>query len=73
MAPFTIILVAFLLLDAGFLAFDGEKKSSSLRSMFYNVGYIEVVDARRRLGLHMPSINDTYNTWFRMKKSTNST
>ncbi|CAO4363805.1 unnamed protein product [Caenorhabditis nigoni] len=61
-----LLLVSFQGVVNGF-DFSGMTRGS--RAMFYNVGIIEVIDARKRLGLHIPSEKDTFNTcYFNMPK-----
>uniref|UniRef100_A0A1I7T4A3 Uncharacterized protein n=1 Tax=Caenorhabditis tropicalis TaxID=1561998 RepID=A0A1I7T4A3_9PELO len=44
-------------------AFVFTRTNKVTKSMFYNPGYIEVMDARIRMGLHIPSEKDEFNTW----------
>ncbi|EFO84342.1 hypothetical protein CRE_20491 [Caenorhabditis remanei] len=63
-----IILLILLLLVPTTVAFIfGDLRSFNFRSMFSNIDYMGVVDARLRLGLPMPSEKDNITVWYKKK------
>ncbi|CCE71392.1 Neuropeptide-Like Protein [Caenorhabditis elegans] len=62
---FACFVILFLISET--FSFDFSGLWGTHRNMFYNTNYIEVVNARIRLGLHMPSEHDDFNTWLRKR------